>query len=192
MKKTALLSLILAGLVSSAYAQTNNNTVNFTINGRILAKTCQVTGGNDKTITMTDKDVGEFAGSNTEVFGDRTDFTTINCAATQTIRISYTDKATGAPTNQAYLRNTANGQGAEAPAGGVGVKVYFRENTTASGGFTMNTGQERDFRTGSGSDHQTMRNYQIHVHPYYFRTGTAAQVTPGKVTAQMTLNITYP
>lgn len=192
MKKTALLSLILATMAAETYAQ---NTVNFTINGKITTRTCSVTGGTDKTITMADKDVSQFAAANAEVYGDASDSATISCPATQRIDISYTDKAAGATTGQPFLRNTATGTGTNAPAGGVGVKVYFRNNnqntSTNNGVGTMNTGVTRTFRNAQGTDFQTLNNYQIHVHPHYFRHSTAA-VTPGVVKAEMTLNITYP
>lgn len=191
MKKIALLSLVLAAMATETYAQ---NTVNFTINGRITTRTCNVTGGTDKTITMADKDVSQFAAANAEVYGDASDFATINCPSTQRIDISYTDKASGAPSNQTYLRNTATGTGTNAPAGGVGVKVYFRDSASNSSGLnigTMNTGVSKTFRSAQGTDYQTLNAYNIYVHPYYHRIGSN-NVTPGVVKAEMTLNITYP
>lgn len=189
MKKTALLSLILATMAAETYAQ---NTVNFTINGKITTRTCSVTGGTDKTITMADKDVSQFATANAEVYGDASDFATISCPATQRIDISYTDKKQGAATNRAFLENTATGTGVNAPATGVAVKVYFRDSATNSGSVgTMNTGIPKMFKNAQGTDYQTMHDYKIYVHPAYFRH-SAAQVTPGVVKAEMTLNITYP
>lgn len=190
MKKTALLSLILATMAAETYAQ---NTVNFTINGRITTRTCNVTTPANDTIPMADKDVSQFATANAEVYGDTSKFATVQCPATQNIDISYTDRKPGARPGVAWLENTAPaGTGDSVPATGVAVKVYFREGTTNTGGVgTMNTGETRRFKRGSGNDFQTMNNYNIYIHPHYFRH-SAAQVTPGVVKAEMTLNITYP
>lgn len=196
MKKIALLSLIIAGFIGEAAAQTNaaaSSTVNFTIEGRILAKTCSVTNGDNQSIIMVDKDIGEFGANNAEVYGDNTKFTRISCPATRTIMIKYTDKAPNAGTNKAYLNNTASGTGDNAPAAGVGVKVYFRNSATnaTNAAETMNTGVPKTFKTGSGTNHATLVNTDIHVHPYYHRIGNSV-VTPGKVSAAMTLEISYP
>lgn len=198
MKKIALLSLIIAGFIGEAAAQTNaaaSSTVNFTIEGRILAKTCSVTNGDNQSIIMVDKDIGEFGANNAEVYGDNTKFTRISCPATRTIMIKYTDKAPNAGTNKAYLNNTASGTGDNAPAAGVGVKVYFRSSaskpTTPVASETMNTGVPKTIQTGRGTDHATLVNTDIHVHPYYHRIGNSV-VTPGKVSAAMTLEISYP
>lgn len=187
MKKTLLASLLLTTLVGSVYAQTTSHTVNFTINGRITAKTCTVKSGGDKTINMTHKDIGAFASlqRGAKVYGDAKESAIVNCPANQTINISYTDTAQGVQTNQPYLKNTAPN-----PANNVGVSVRITDQENSNtGGSEPNTGQSRTFRTGSTTDFTTMSDVKIFVHPSYYVINTG--VTPGDVQARMTLNISY-
>lgn len=186
MKKTLLASLLLTTLVGSAYAQNTSHTVNFTINGRITAKTCTLTGGADKIINMAHKDIGVFASltAGNKVYGDANEFATVNCPANQTINISYTDRANGVASNQPYLKNTATNAAAN-----VGVSVRITDRTTNTNGSEPRTGQSQLFRTGSTTDFTTMSDVKIYVHPSYYVI--AQGVTPGDVQARMTLNIAY-
>lgn len=189
MKKYALIPAFFAAFVAAASAQDN---VRFNINGEIVARTCSVVGGADKTITMATQDIAVFAGAAVGklVQGGGDDKATVSCPATTNVKISYRDLAGNAPAAANHLKNTATGGTASA---NVGVQVWFQTDqnrqSSPQGGFTMNTNVTRDFRPASGNDYVTMGDVNIWVKPYYYVMATP--VTPGLVRSQMALTISY-
>lgn len=184
MKKQIMAAFALASLSSFAYAQ---HSVIFNINGQILPRTCELQTTGDKTITMVDKYIDEF--TDTELYGDATDFAHIRCPIATRIEVSIDDN-NNSQAGLDYLRNNA---AASEAAANVGVSIVIRANASTTGGLKMKTGEKQIFRSGNANNaanYMNMGNYNIYVHPHYYKINN--NITPGKVEASMTLNITYP
>lgn len=181
MKKATLLAFTLATLTANALA----DDVTFTINGRILPKTCTATTPNGTTINMVDKFVDDFGGqANREVDGTNTGSLRFSCPATTNIAMSVEDALEPAVTNRQYLKSNGTAQN-------VGVKLRFlRNNTEIADVNNKNLKSINRLYTGTGTNFTTNQNLDFVVKPYYYSITTA--VTPGTVRAQAKLTFTYP
>lgn len=180
-----ILALALGGIIAqSAVAQ---NQVRFTINGEIVTRTCSITSGADKTVTMVRKATSDFNAASQNVSGNVDEKLTLSCPNTSTVKMRMVDNATDASTTASpYLRNTHTPTAER--ANNAHTSIWF-VGTNVTGRFLSTQTDYPLQNKVSDTTASATNTLEYTIRPHYHSTN--ASVGAGKVQARMTLNFTY-
>lgn len=182
-----ILVLALGGVIAqSAMAQ---NQVRFIINGEIVTRTCSITSGADKTVTMVRKATSDFNAASQNVSGNVDERLILSCPNTSTVKMKMVDGGTTSTTASPYLQNTHTPISERATNAHTSIWFVGSAGTNFNGQF-LNTQTDYTLQNKvSDTTASATNTLNYTVRPHYHSTN--ASVGAGKVQARMTLNFTY-
>lgn len=184
-----ILVLALGGVIAQSAMAQNQNQVRFTINGEIVTRTCSITSGADKTVTMVRKATSDFSTASQNVSGNVDERLILSCPNTSTVKMKMVDGGTTSTTASPYLQNTHTPISERATNAHTSIWFVGSAGTNFNGQF-LNTQTDYTLQNKvSDTTASATNTLNYTVRPHYHSTN--ASVGAGKVQARMTLNFTY-